>query len=332
MIAVGYHDNVNVLQNVGAAYEGPFDRPEWFALIAAHDDARPLVVTAGTQEAMMALPLVERNGRLEPLVNWYSFTWRPAGNTGVPEQLAGAIAKALQSRTARVTLWPLPDEDGSAALLAKAFRRAGWWARLDKCDDNHILRTNGRSFAEYLAQRPGPIRTTLKRKARKIDVNVFTSFDDVAWKSYEKIYASSWKPAEGRPAVLKAFAEQEGAAGRLRLGIALHEGRPVAAQFWTVEGGTAWIHKLAHLEEAQPLSAGTTLTAALFEHVIDHDGVQLIDFGTGNDPYKRDWMEENRPRYQLDCHNPARLASWPHIARAMFHRLRKGASVARGPS
>ncbi len=33
-----------------------------------------------------------------------------------------------------------------------------------------------------------------------------------------------------------------------------------------LEHGTAYIHKLAHLESAKPLSAGTTLSAALFEH------------------------------------------------------------------
>ena len=43
------------------------------------------------------------------------------------------------------------------------------------------------------------------------------------------------------------------------------EGEAVAAQFWTVEDGTAYIHKLAHLESAKALSAGTTLSAALFE-------------------------------------------------------------------
>jgi len=229
-------------------------------------------------------------------------------------------------------LWPLPDEDGCASTLHRAFAGAGWWTRLEKCDDNHVLAVNDRNFSAYLAERPGPLRTTLKRKAKKVDVEILTCFDELAWQSYEEIYANSWKPSEGHPALLKAFAKQEGDAGRIRLGIARHEGRPVAAQFWTVEAGTAWIHKLAHLEEAQHLSAGTTLSAALFAHVIDEDGVELIDFGTGNDAYKRDWMEDNRPRYRLDCFNPARPASWPHIAKALLHRLRKGSSVARGPS
>ena len=39
--------------------------------------------------------------------------------------------------------------------------------------------------------------------------------DPAAWAAYEAIYAASWKPAEGKPAMLRRFAEQEGAAGRL---------------------------------------------------------------------------------------------------------------------
>ncbi len=44
------------------------------------------------------------------------------------------------------------------------------------------------------------------------------------WADYEEIYAESWKPEEGDPALLRRFAEAEGAAGRIRLGVARHEG------------------------------------------------------------------------------------------------------------
>ena len=70
-----------------------------------------------------------------------------------------------------------------------------------------------------------------------------------AWADYEAVYAASWKPEEGSPAFLRALAEQEGAAGTLRLGIARRGGRPVAAQLWTVESGVATIHKLAYVED-----------------------------------------------------------------------------------
>ncbi len=88
-----------------------------------------------------------------------------------------------------------------------------------------------------------------------------------------------------------------------------------------MEGSTAFIHKLAHSEEAKSLSPGTTLSAALFEEVIDRDGVSLVDFGTGDDPYKHDWMEVVRPRYQLDCLDPRNPRAWPEIALASLRHL-----------
>ena len=69
----------------------------------------------------------------------------------------------------------------------------------------------------------------------------------------------------------------------------------------------------------------TTLTAALFERVIDIDGVAHVDFGTGDDPYKRDWMEKVRTRWKLTCLRPANPRNWSVMAR---HVLRKLVQVA----
>lgn len=323
MIEARYHDSVNVLQALnGSKARAPFDRAEWFALLA-ETGLTPLVAIASDAEASAALALTEDRGRITPLRNWYSFTWRelaPPGAAG--DRLLVAIAEQLKRRGWRVTLEPVPGEDGSAERLARAFRTAGWQVAVDPCDINHVLPVRGRSFAEYWETRPGPLRTTLKRKAKRVEVEVQTGFDPLVWADYEAIYAASWKPAEDQPAMLRAFAQGEGAAGRLRLGIARADGLAVAAQCWTVENGVAYIHKLAHLESHRHLSAGTTLTAALFAHVIDIDRVSLVDFGTGDQSYKADWMEEVRPRYRIDCLDPRAQRAWPPLARRLLRRAR----------
>jgi CelD/BcsL family acetyltransferase involved in cellulose biosynthesis len=51
-------------------------------------------------------------------------------------------------------------------------------------------------------------------------------------------------------------------------------------------------------------SPGSILTRYLMEHVIDRDQVEVIDFLTGNDSYKQDWMSERRERWQLYCAKP----------------------------
>jgi hypothetical protein len=319
--AVSYHDTVNDLQGLAFSGQGPFARREWFTLLE-NAGARPLVALASEGDEAVALTLKVNGKGLENLTNWYAFTWTElaTGPTARPALLE-RLAADLAGRAGRVILSKLPDEDGTATRLESAFRQAGWVVLRERCDSNHVLPVAGRSFAEYLAARPGQLRTTLKRKAKKVDVEIQTQFDDVAWQSYQAVYAESWKPEEGDPELLRRFAEAEGAAGRLRLGIARHEGDVVAAQMWTVDHGTAYIHKLAHLESAKPLSAGTTVTAALFEHVIDRDRVEWVDFGTGDDPYKRDWMELVRPRYRLTCWRPADPRNWPAIGKAWLRKL-----------
>ena len=325
MIEARYHDSVNVLQalsgqGAGCGTPAPFDRADWFALLA-ETGLVPLIAIASDADTTAALALTEDRGRITPLRNWYSFTWRelaPPGAAG--DRLLAAIARQLKSRGHRVTLEPVPGEDGSAERLARAFRAAGWQVAVEPCDINHILPVRGRSFGEYWEGRPGQLRNTLKRKAKKVAVEVLTRFDPGVWADYEAIYAASWKPAEDQPAMLRAFAQGEGAAGRLRLGVARADGIAVAAQCWTVENSIAYIHKLAHLESHKPLSAGTTLSAALFQHVIDVDKVALVDFGTGDQGYKADWMEEVRPRFRLDCLDPARPRSWGPLAKRMLRR------------
>jgi hypothetical protein len=326
LVNVAYHDDLKEVQGDAALMpllspdpvSTPFDRLEWWRLLVEEADILPLIAVAKAGNAYAVLPLTRKARRMEGLVNWYSFRLAPLVTPGADAtRMFGALAADLAGQSPHITLFPLPDENGETTLLQTAFRAAGWAVFREQCDENHVLPVNDRSFAEYLAARPGPLRTTLKRKANKVTVTIETQFNPESWTAYEAIYAQSWKPEEGSPAFLRRFAEAEGAAGRLRLGIArsLPDGEPVAAQFWTVEGGTAFIHKLAHTEASKPLSPGTTLSAALFEHVIDIDRVALVDFGTGTDGYKRDWMEAMRPRYRLEMLRPGWPGCWPRLAR-----------------
>ena len=339
MIAIEYHADLKEVQSDAALCRllsdgeqaAPFDRLAWWQGLGAHCDLAPLLAVARNGTGMAVLPLQVTSGQagsgtLSGLGNWYTFRLRPIVSRDADgPRLLSALARDLARRARRVTLSGLPDEDGSATLTQQAFRAAGWIVRREACDTNHVLHLDGRTFDEYLATRPGQLRTTLKRKSGKVATQVLTAFDGDVWDEYEAIYAESWKPSEGSPAFLRAFAEDEGKAGRLRLGVARDGaqagGRAIAAQMWTVEGGTAFIHKLAHREDAKPLSPGSVLSTALFRHVIDVDRVALVDFGTGNDGYKRDWMEEVRPRYRLDMFRPFAPGNWPVFAGQALRRL-----------
>ncbi len=335
VIVVTYHDDLKEVQADAALIAllgedvvcAPFDRLAWWRNLVETCGIFPLIAVAreGTHRAV--LPLMRHGRSIGPLANWYTFRVKPLITPGADlRALLTALARDLAAEAPRITLSPLPDENGETTLLAECFRKAGWAVFREQCDVNHVLHVGGRSFAEYMATRPGQLRTTLKRKSGKVAVELLTAFSADAWATYEAVYAQSWKPNEGSPAFLRRFAQEESAGGRLRMAIARVDGEAVAAQFWTVEGDTAFIHKLAHTEGSKPLSPGTTLSAALFEQVIDRDHVTLIDFGTGDDGYKRDWMETIRPRYRLDMMRPAWPGNWPQLAKAVLRRLARRAN------
>ncbi|MFN3516515.1 MAG: GNAT family N-acetyltransferase [Novosphingobium sp.] len=334
MISVVYHDDLKEMQGDAALMalldapqaRAPFDRFEWWQGLVDHCDILPLIAVARDGKHRAVLPLMRQQQRIHALKVWYTFRVVPLiSERADPQAMLDALADGLIGKAPHLVLEPLADEDGLATRLDAALRKAGWITFMTPCDVNHVLEVGGRSYAEYLATRPGPLRTTLKRKAGKVAVELTSRFDCALWAEYEAVYAASWKPEEGCPAFLRTFAEQEGAAGRLRMAVARVDGRAVAAQFWTVERGTAFIHKLAHTLDSKSLSPGTTLSAALFEQVIDRDRVRLVDFGTGDDGYKRDWMEQVRPRFRIEAFRPLRPGNWPPIAKAALRAmLRRG--------
>ena len=322
LIELSYHDSVTNLQASWGNFSAPFDRAEWFGLLEKTAGVDALYAVARSDESQVVLPLMCTENGLSSLTNWYSFHWQPYLSGPQTNELLNSLCSDLKRQCTRLSLSPMAV-DQNATSLQSALSATGWQVFEQVCDTNHILDLDSRSYAEYHADLPGKLRTTLKRKAKKVAITISTSFDADLWDAYEAIYADSWKPEEGEPGMLRAFAKQEGVAGRIRLAVAKHEGQPVAAQFWTVEHGIAYIHKLAHRKDATKLSAGSSLTAALMEHVIDKDGVDLVDFGTGDDPYKRDWMNAVRQRVQIEAFVASKPSNWPAIAKRMVHNLAK---------
>ncbi|MEW4466795.1 GNAT family N-acetyltransferase [Parasphingorhabdus sp. JC815] len=331
-----YHDNFQSVQAVAgeklgrAVQKSLFDRLEWLKYL--HElclpEKQPVIIQSTDNETQAWLFLMKKGaGHFTALANWYNFTYRPVFADDYDENtklaLLTGLAKKLRSFSHRIEISPVPEEDLSASLVKQAFEQAGWIVFKSKADDNHILPVNGRTFDQYWTERPGRLRNTVRRKAKKniVSTRIETIFTEEHWADYLKVYAQSWKPEEGNPDFLKNLAKQEARAGCLRLGLAYIDSEPVAAQFWTVENGEALIHKLAHVEDATKSSPGTLLSFAMFQHVIEKDGVSLIDFGTGNDPYKREWMEDVRTRYHLDMLRPINPFSWLPILRYLMSAL-----------
>jgi CelD/BcsL family acetyltransferase involved in cellulose biosynthesis len=68
------------------------------------------------------------------------------------------------------------------------------------------------------------------------------------------------------------------------------------------------------------MSPGTLLSAAMFRHAIDTDKVQSISYGTGDDGYKRDWMDQRDQLHILEFFNPLSVTGLFGMAKSAASR------------
>ena len=183
-----------------------------------------------------------------------------------------------------------------------------------------------------MASRPAQLRNTISRKKRKLErehgyeIRLYTG-DEVprGMPDYYVVYHASWKQNELKNAGFQdCFVEEFSRAGWSRLAILYIKGQPVAAQLWFVHHGKASIFRLAYDKAWRQYSTGSILTSFLMEYVIDTDRVNEIDFLTGNDAYKQDWMSERRERFLLSCVKSIIPASrYERFVESLKHMLKR---------
>lgn len=220
--------------------------------------------------------------------------------------LAAALAAELP-RWDAIDLHPLAISDPAYAQVEAAFQAAGMAVQRYRCFTNWYLNVRGRTFDTYRSQLPSQLRNTLSRKLNKLGIRLTMEIvvDDCDGKldahiaAYNTIYGASWKQAEAFPHFIRDLIRLCAKQGSLRLGMAHIDGVPAAAQLWIVHEGVASIVKLAYVARFSATSVGSILTAHLMQHVIDIDQVEEVDFLSGDDAYKKDWMSDSRERWGL---------------------------------
>lgn len=160
------------------------------------------------------------------------------------------------------------------------------------------------STADYWKNRSSQLRHTIARKKKKLDqlgaeINITNQINAPLQQAYWQVYQRSWKPAEPRPDFINQLLQQSSDEGTLRLGVLSVGEQPVAVQCWLVAGGVAAIYKLAQDQQFDALSPGTVLTAAMADYVMAEDQVHTLDFLTGDDAYKAQWMDSCSPLYRV---------------------------------
>jgi len=208
-------------------------------------------------------------------------------------------------------LAPVAENDDRLRSLQQAMETSGFSCHRYFRFYNWTHRFQGETFADYMAARPAKVRNTIARKQRKLErehgyrICLYTGDDlQQGLADYNAVYTASWKAKELFSGFIEGIAASLSDRGWLRLAILYIEEKPAAAQFWFVVHGKASIFKLAYDEAWKRYSPGSILISYLMEHVIDTDEVDEIDFLTGNDAYKMDWMSDRRVRWGLCCGKP----------------------------
>lgn len=216
-----------------------------------------------------------------------------------------------------------PVTDEFRRTIGAGLRAAGLVPYHSPVFNNWFLDVAGRSADEYLSQLPSRLANTVRRKTGSL-INsgqgrlvIVTRPDELekVLTDCEQVYRRGWQSGEafqGFDAGLKRACAAE---GWLRLGLLYVNGEPAAAQFWIVQRRTALIVSLTFDARYAKSSPGTVLTAHLMRHVIDVDGVREVDFLTGNDPFKRDWMSHGRVRYAVLALNTRTVRGWAGVVR-----------------
>lgn len=292
-----------------------FSRP-WFECLAASalQDGHSLLlacVLAGDR-VMAILPLLQSAGNN----TWYSLRhgFTPLYSLLLADdnrqQVLSCLAVALgQLPVNGLLLEPVAGDDGRLNGLQDRLEAAGFNCERLFRHYNWIHRLQGQSYAEYMASRPAQLRNTLSRKKRKLErehgyeIRLFIGVEALrGMADYYVVYHASWKQDEISNAGFQdCFVEAFSRAGWSRLAVLSVQGKAVAAQLWFVHHGKASIFRLAYDKAWRQYSPGSILTGFLMQYVIDTDRVEEIDFLTGNDAYKQDWMSERRERFLLSC-------------------------------
>ncbi|HLI21916.1 MAG TPA: GNAT family N-acetyltransferase [Stellaceae bacterium] len=302
-----------------AAERSFFALPLWYHVLSRYgtDKAAAPRLYLDDRNAV-ALVCAQRGGtrRLTSLSTYYSTEHGPIYAGSQP--LAGALDELALALARERPAWHglqfagLDPADPSYAALRAAFGKAGWSVFSYFDSGTWYEDTTGLDFAGYLAARPTTLRNTWRRRSAKLEAERKPSFVfhedgaaiDAAIADYEAVYRASWKEREPYPDFAPALIRAAAEVGALRLGILKVDGVAAAAQLWLHWRGRTTIYKLAHDRRFDDFSVGTILTMRMMERALERDRPVEINFGRGDDDYKKLWLTRRRERWGLFIANP----------------------------
>ncbi len=257
------------------------------------------------------LPLIKHSqGDLSSLSNNFTSVYSLLiSNNDQQDAILDCLAHGLSQELAHPILFePIDTLDHKIIRLRQLMESYGFQSYPYFRFYNWVHPVKGQSFNEYMADRPSILRNTIRRKQHKLNrehtyhIRLFKNAEtdnsqiNKALADYHAIYKTSWKSNEYFSEFTPALIKNLHLRNWLRLAILYINEQPAAAQIWFVAHGKAYIYRLAYDENWRHYSPGSILTKYLMRYVIDIDKVTEIDFLTGNERYKQDWMTVRKER------------------------------------
>lgn len=299
--------------------ENPFYRTSfWFSTLHQHIYPQCRLIELTVND--IVLPHIECYSQLKfiklhclhSLTNYYSPEFLPvtANTTNAETNLAAFYQQQHVSTYEMIDLSPLSASNADAVIAVleqqhfycEKYQLTTNWTHPDITD-----------FDQFWQLRPKKMRNILRTKKAKLhrdqqySVEILSEIKDPRLeqmlKSYHQVYNKSWKNNEPFTQFIDEIVREENKQGRVRLGILSIKDQAVAAQIWFVHQQTAFIFKLSYDNNYRNESVGTILMEAMFQQVISKDHVTCVDFLTGDDKYKADWMTCARPLYGIKAYN-----------------------------
>lgn len=232
------------------------------------------------------------------------------------DRLADALGQG-EERTDIVKFGAFDRKEAIYRDILKALRRHGFLTQSYFLYGNWYAEIGGRSADEYMTERPSKLRNTVRRRAKRLEKEAVGQFQLVrggdqltpAISDYVRVLVASWQGRHPMPRdYILGLLDISAAVDALRLGLYYVDGQPAAGQIWLVSEGTAHCYRLAFDPRFGRYSVGTLLTYEMFRYVIDVDKVERIDFGIGDDPFKKDWVSRRREYWGIAGFNKRTLA------------------------
>ncbi|THB75096.1 MAG: GNAT family N-acetyltransferase [Gammaproteobacteria bacterium] len=293
---------------------------EWYKELlnyALKPGASPIIICAEENNSTVILPLQiyykNEKKHLGALTTIYSHNFSPiiiSNNSSNSELISHCIGYAIKNYLPEIIdIEPINPKGVLITPLIKGIKhhmvtdtyfRFGNW-----------LHTDISSFDEYKNNLQTQLKNTINRRQKKLDkshvweLKVYTKIEEIApaYQEFKYLYQLRWKKEEGNREFFDAIIMDLAEKGQLRLGILYIDNRPAAAQIWFNIGQRSSIFKLAFDESYKEFSPGTLLTYKMADYSINQDQATILDFLSGDDYYKKQWMSQRDEKWGIIAFN-----------------------------